>query len=83
MVMILFKSYSCQIFEAKKMLDKDVKITFRVPMTLRDLVREYILLDTHMNNSDFYRDAAREKIQRDAPELYRKLFVQKEKETPE
>jgi len=65
------------------MLDKDVKITFRVPMTLRDLVREYILLDTHMNNSDFYRDAAREKIQRDAPELYRKLFVQKEKETPE
>jgi len=27
-----------------------------------------------MNESEFYRDAAREKIQHDAPELYKKLF---------
>jgi hypothetical protein len=54
--------------------DKDVRITFRAPATLRDLVRHYISLDAHMNESDFYRDAAREKIQRDAPELYKKLF---------
>ena len=52
------------------MVEKDVKITFRLPTTLKDLVREYVELDTHMNESDFYRDAAREKVQRDAPELY-------------
>jgi Arc/MetJ-type ribon-helix-helix transcriptional regulator len=56
------------------MAEKDVRITFRVPTTLRDLVKQYISLDAHMNESDFYRDAAREKIQKDAPELYRKLF---------
>lgn len=61
------------------MAEKDVRISFRAPVTLRDLVKEYISLDAHMNESDFYRDAAREKIQHDAPELYRKLF-QKEKE---
>jgi len=54
--------------------EKDVRITFRVPTTLRDLVKDYIECDTHMNESEFYRDAAREKIQRDAPDLYRKLF---------
>jgi Arc/MetJ-type ribon-helix-helix transcriptional regulator len=54
--------------------EKDVRITFRAPVTLRDLVREFISLGAHMNESDFYRDAAREKIQREAPELYKKLF---------
>ena len=57
------------------MAEKDVKITFRAPITLRKLVKEYISLDAHMNASDFYRDAVREKIHRDAPELYRKLFL--------
>jgi hypothetical protein len=59
------------------MTEKDVKITFRLPTTLKELVKEYIELDTHMNESDFYRDAAREKIQHDAPELYKKLFQTK------
>ena len=56
------------------MAEKDIKITFRVPSTLRDLVKNYIELDMHMNESDFYRDAAREKVQRDAPQLYKKIF---------
>ena len=60
--------------------EKDVSITFRAPATLRDLVKDYVNLDAHMNKSEFYRDAAREKIQHDAPELYKKLF-EKEKET--
>lgn len=60
--------------------EKDVRITFRAPATLRTLVKDYIMLDAHMNPSDFYRDAAREKIQRDAPELYKKLFAEKEAE---
>ncbi len=59
------------------MAEKDVRITFRVPLTLRDLVKEYVELDAHMNESDFYRDAAREKVQRDAPALYKKLFQTK------
>jgi len=62
------------------MAEKGVRITFRAPITLRDLVKKYISLDAHMNESDFYRDAAREKIQHDAPELYKKLF-QTERET--
>lgn len=56
---------------------KDVKITFRVTKTLADLVKKFVQLDCHMNESDFYRDAAREKIQREAPELYRQLFEEK------
>lgn len=60
--------------------EKDVKITFRAPATLRGLVKNFIELDAHMNESDFYRDAAREKIQREAPDLYRKLFSEKEAE---
>jgi len=55
-----------------------VRITFRAPATLKGLVKDFILLDAHMNESDFYRDAAREKVQREAPELYRKLFEKKE-----
>ena len=62
------------------MAEKDVKITFRVPANLRDLVKEYVELDLHMNESDFYRHAAIEKVQRDAPTLYKKLF-DKKKET--
>ena len=61
------------------MAEKDIKITFRAPTNLRGLVKEYIELDLHMNESDFYRHAAIEKIQRDAPNLYKKLF---QKETP-
>ena len=61
--------------------EKDVRISFRAPATLANLVKDFILLDAHMNESDFYRDAAREKVQREAPQLYKKLF-EKQKETP-
>jgi len=54
--------------------EKEVKITFRAPANLRELVKEYVKLDLHMNESEFYRHAAMEKIQRDAPALYKKLF---------
>ena len=64
-------------------MEKDTRITFRVPMNLRSLVREFVSLDLHMNESDFYRHAAIEKIQRDAPELYRKQFVTEEFESQE
>lgn len=59
--------------------EKDVVIGFRAPATLREIVKEFVSLDTHMNESDFYRDAVRQKIQREAPELYKRLF-EKERE---
>ena len=62
-----------------KMVEKDIRITFRAPTTLRALVKKYVELDLHMNESEFYRHAAIEKIQRDAPELYRRLFKIEEK----
>ena len=53
---------------------KDAFIAVRVPKTLKELIREIISIDTHLNEADFVRDAIREKIWRDAPELYKQLF---------
>jgi len=51
-----------------------VIITFKAPQSLKELIKKYIEQDTYISRSDFLRDAAREKIQRDTPELYRSLF---------
>lgn len=56
------------------MEEKLVHMTVRVPKTLRDLIRQHIELDTHINESEFVRDALREKIRRECPELYKKQF---------
>ena len=53
---------------------KEVRVTARVPATLKDLMQKYVEMDTHLNESDFIRDAIREKIQREAPDLYREIF---------
>lgn len=55
-------------------------ITFRLPLTLRELLKNYLSLDTHMNEADFLREAIREKIKQDAPRLYKKLFDENETE---
>jgi len=47
----------------------------RVPRTLKELIQKVVERDTHLNEADFVRDAIREKIQRDAPDLYKQLFV--------
>jgi len=56
------------------MSGKEVRITARVPASLKELMWKYIQRGTHLNESDFIRDAIREKILRDAPELFRDLF---------
>jgi Arc/MetJ-type ribon-helix-helix transcriptional regulator len=56
------------------MSKKEVRINARVPRNLKDLMQQFTARDTHMNESDLIRDAIREKIQREAPELYRQLF---------
>jgi Arc/MetJ-type ribon-helix-helix transcriptional regulator len=50
----------------------------RIPSRFKELIAEFLKRDTHLNESDFVRDALREKIRRDAPELYAELFIQKE-----
>lgn len=62
------------------MAQEDTTINFRLPKTLKDLLTAYLALDTHMNESEFIRDAIRQKIKKEAPQLYKKLFQEKEVE---
>jgi hypothetical protein len=64
-------SNACDTMEKQK---EEAVVAARVSFTLKQLIARFIAQDTHMNESDFVRDAIREKIQRDAPELYRQLF---------
>lgn len=52
----------------------EIRINARVPRSLKDLMKKFVALDTHLNESDLIRDSIREKIQRDAPQLYSQLF---------
>jgi len=56
------------------MSKNEVKISVRMPRTLKRLVEEFVARDCHINESDLIRDSIREKISRDAPQLYRQLF---------
>jgi len=49
-------------------------IGVRIPKKLKELIKKVVSLDTHLNEADFIRDAIREKIERDAPQLYKRLF---------
>ncbi len=63
------------------MKQQELYVGARVPRKLKELIAEFIKRDTHMNESDFVRDAIREKIHRDAPQLYAELFIPKEAQT--
>ena len=65
----------------KNEAEKMTQIAVRMPKRLRSLVKRYIELDAHKDEAEFYRDAIREKIQRDAPTLYGELFEKPEEET--
>lgn len=60
------------------MEQKLVALNVRIPRTLKQLMKEYVALNAHKDLSELTRDALREKIQRDAPRLYKKLFATKE-----
>jgi len=51
----------------------------RVTPQLAEIIKEYCRRDAHINTADLIRDAVREKIQREAPELYRQLFQEASK----
>jgi len=55
---------------------EQVQVSFRVPRVLRELVRRYVSMDLHMNESEFFQEALREKIQREAPDLCKSLFLE-------
>jgi hypothetical protein len=51
-----------------------VNINVRVPLAMRELLETYVQHDLHTNISEFTRDAIREKIHRDVPQLFTRLF---------
>lgn len=56
---------------------KEIKtkvLATRVTDPLAKVIEEYLRRDAHVSPADFLRDAIREKIKRDAPELYKQLF---------
>lgn len=57
-----------------------VTLNVRIPRKLKKLMKDYIAMNAHKDISEFTRDALREKIQRDAPDLYYTLFQIKKKE---
>lgn len=54
------------------------QIVVRVTLPLRRMIEEYVSRDAHMNISEFVRDACREKIRADAPDVYRRVFAEKD-----
>jgi len=44
-----------------------------MPRKLHDIMEAHVARDTHMNEAEFVREAVREKLQREAPDLYEKL----------
>ncbi|MCK4266575.1 MAG: hypothetical protein KAX31_04785 [Thermoplasmata archaeon] len=59
------------------MSKETVNINVRVTSTLKKIIEKYIDMDTHINLSDFARDALREKIKRDAPHFFVEMFREK------
>jgi len=55
-----------------------IPLSVRVPPSLKKLAQKFVDLDAHKDVSELTRDALREKIKHDAPELYAQLFQQKE-----
>lgn len=53
---------------------KLTNICIAIPQTLKDLIEQFVSMDTHTCLSEFVRDAIREKLQKDAPNLYMQIF---------
>ncbi len=52
----------------------EVYLTARVPRKLREILRAHVARDTHMNESEFVREAVREKLQREAGDLFESII---------
>jgi Arc/MetJ-type ribon-helix-helix transcriptional regulator len=49
-------------------------VSTRVTEPLAKAIEEYLHMDAHVSPADFVRDAIREKLKRDAPQLYNKML---------
>lgn len=49
-------------------------VSTRVTRPLARAIEEYLHIDAHVSPSDFIRDAIREKLKRDVPELYQRML---------
>ena len=56
-------------------------VATRVTVPLVKVIEKYLHLAAHVTVADFVRDAIREKLQRDVPELYRGMLQMEMKET--
>jgi hypothetical protein len=54
--------------------EKTKIVATRVTVKTGELIKEFCRRDGHVNIADFIRDAIREKLQKEAPELYRRFF---------
>lgn len=50
-------------------------ISTRITEPLARVIEEYMKMDAHVTPADFVRDAIREKLKRDTPELYKSMFT--------
>ncbi len=55
---------------------QSVLISAKVPVRLKELMVKFVERDAHLNISELMRDAVREKILTEAPELYREHMRQ-------
>ena len=55
-------------------VEKTKVVATRVTMKTAELIVEFYKRDAHVNPADFIRDVIRDKLQREAPELYRQLL---------
>jgi len=67
--------YGCELGGIIEMnVEKTKVVATRVTKKTAELIAEFCKRDTHVNPADFIRDAIRDKLQREAPELYGQLF---------
>lgn len=53
---------------------KTCSIGVRITGPMKSLLDRYLSMDAHVSYGDLIRDALREKIKREAPDLYNELF---------
>jgi len=76
-ICILYRSDSGILLLSKETVNVNVRIT----PTLKKIIEKYIEADTHINISDFARDALREKMKRDAPWFLEEILREKPEST--
>ena len=49
-------------------------ISTRITEPLAEVIEEYLRRDAHVTPADLLRDALREKLKRDVPDLYQRMY---------